>query len=220
MLNEEERPAKSIMVLEDHSLVREGFVRLLQQLEYQLTIHEAENTKQAHQICAQHALDLAIVDLTLDDENSFDFIKDVATSLPQMPILVVSGHDEKRHAERVLRLGARGYVMKKNSARTILNAVQTVLNGQIWLSDEIRDSVLSKITGNATPGDVAGIDSLTSRELEILTLTSQGLKRNEIANRLNISVNTVGNHLSSVKQKLGAASTNELHHLAHAHIKP
>lgn len=207
-----------VLLVDDHPIVRVGFAALLGQLGRPLTIHEAGDADQAIAACAAYAPRVALVDLSLDGELSLDLIKRLRDTCAETAILVVSMHDERVYAERALRAGARGYVMKHNAAKSIVQAVRTILDGRIWLSEEMNGIVLARFADSRNAGG-GKLESLSDRELEVFRLIGRGFKKSDIAQQLNISPSTIETYRANIKRKLGIASAGELYRQAFLHFQ-
>lgn len=208
-----------VLLVDDHPIVRVGFAALLGQLGRPLVIHEAGDAEQAIAICAVHSPRVALVDLSLDGELSLDLIKRIRETCVETAILVVSMHDERVYAERALRAGARGYVMKHNAAKSIVQAVRAILEGRIWLSEEMNGVVLARFADSKNAGDGGNLQSLSDRELEVFRLIGRGFKKSDIAQQLNISPSTIETYRANIKRKLGIASAGELYRQAFLHFQ-
>lgn len=149
--------------------------------------------------------DIVIVDLTLPDKNGLELIKDIQSMYPGTRCIVLSMHEESLYAERALRAGARGYVMKEMAAETLIQAIKRVLNGGIYVSEVMASRMLEQVTGQRGRVSVSGLDQLTDRELEVLQMIGKGTATKLIAEHLNISARTVEAHRSHIKDKLGLA---------------
>jgi DNA-binding NarL/FixJ family response regulator len=154
--------------------------------------------------------DIAIVDITLKDRSGIDLIKDAKMQFPKMPIIVLSMHDEKIYAERSLRAGAKGYIMKQEAPEIIIKAIRHVLNGNIYVSDQIATRIFSMILEGKPAPDSSPVDLLTDRELEVFELIGQGFGTRQVAQKLNISIKTVENHRIHIKEKLNIENAIEL----------
>jgi DNA-binding NarL/FixJ family response regulator len=214
MLNTAPAVHTRILLVDDHPIIRFGFIALLTRADSSLVFHEAENGYQALEAAKAHAPRLALVDLSLAGSLSLDLIKRLRQARPDMAILVVSMHDEKLYAERVLRAGARGYVMKQTAAKTIANAVECVLNGKIWLSDALRDDLVNRIGPTGAASRAGSFNALSDREATVFALIGKGLKKGDIAKELNLSPNTIETYRTNIKQKLGLATGAELYRTA------
>lgn len=219
MLNACEQQAMQVLLVDDHPIVRVGFSTLLEQLGYPLAINEADDADQAISLCVEHAPRVALVDLSLGGEFSLDLIKRIRFVSPDTAILVVSMHDERLYAERALRAGARGYVMKHNAAKSIVQAVRVILEGQIWLSGDMRSMALERFADRIDSGDSNKLESLSNRELEVFRLIGRGLKKSEITQQLGISPSTIETYRANIKRKLGIASGVELYRQAFLHFQ-
>lgn len=208
-----------VLLVDDHPIVRVGFAALLAQLGHPLAIHEANDAEQALAFCAEYAPRVALVDLSLDGELSLELIKRMRGVSPATAILVVSMHDERVYAERVLRAGARGYVMKHNAAKSIVLAVRAVLAGRIWLSEDMSAIVLARFANRQDAGNRGHLQSLSDRELEVFRMIGRGFKKSDIAQQLNISPSTIETYRANIKRKLGIASAGELYRQAFLHFQ-
>lgn len=206
-----------VLIAEDHPIVRVGFATLLGQLGQKLTIHEADHAGQAIALCRKYAPAVALVDLSLGGQLSMDLIRQIHTLRPETAILVVSMHDERIYAERALRAGARGYVMKHNAAKSIVQAVRMICEGKIWLSEDMRGIVLERFADRAPLSTESKIESLSDRELEVFRSIGLGLKKSEISEQLRISPSTIETYRANIKRKLGITSGGELYRLAFLH---
>ena len=208
-----------VLIVEDHPVVRVGFATLLGQIEHGLIIHETDDAERAIQLCIERAPTVALVDLSLAGELSLDLIKKMHSVRPKTAILVVSMHDERIYAERALRAGARGYVMKHHAAKSIIQAVRMICEGQIWLSEDMRSMVLEKFADRLDQDNGNKLESLSDRELEVFQLIGRGLKKSSISEQLRISPSTVETYRANIKRKLGIDSGGELHRLAFLHVQ-
>lgn len=219
MLNAREQQAMQVLLVDDHPIVRVGFAALLEQLGHPLAINEANDADQAITLCVERFPRVALVDLSLGGELSLDLIKRIRFVSPDTAILVVSMHDERIYAERALRAGARGYVMKHNAAKSIVQAVRMILEGRIWLSEDMRSMVLERFADPLDPGSGNNLESLSDRELEVFRLLGRGLKKSEIMQQLGISSSTIETYRANIKRKLGIASGAELYRQAFLHFQ-
>lgn len=208
-----------VLLVDDHPIVRVGFATLLEQLGYQLVINEADNADEAIALCVQCSPRVALVDLSLGGELCLDLIKRIRFVCSDTAILAVSMHDERIYAERALRAGARGYVMKHNAAKSIVQAVRTILDGRIWLSEEMHSVVLDRFADRLDSGSGNSLESLSDRELEVFRLIGRGFKKSQITQQLNISPSTIETYRANIKRKLGIASGAELYRQAFLHFQ-
>ncbi len=171
----------------------------------------AENADQALEAIATNEPDIVVTDLSLSGRPGMELIKDIRTARPSLPILVLSIHDEDLWAERVLRAGAQGYVMKARATEKVMEAIRRVLAGGVWLSDELNSGLLGRLThGRLTAANGTPLAKLSDRELEIFQMIGRGLSIKEIATQLFLSSKTVEVHREHIKDKLGIRSSAEL----------
>ena len=205
----------SVLLADDEPIVRLGAMSLARAVDPGAVFHEAVSHRAALDIAQGERLSLALIDVALSGSPRFDFIKSLREAAPMMPILVLSSHDERLYAERALRAGARGYVMKSNSAERVGLAISAVLGGRVWLSDELREDLVNRIASSGDAAQIGDEGALTDRELTVFRLIGQGLKKGAIASALNLSPNTVETYRSHIKRKMGVATGAELSRLAY-----
>lgn len=199
-----------ILIVDDHPLVRESLKKIIQR-EPDLTVcGEAEDCDQALKLAAHVAPKLAIVDLTLKNSHGLELVKDLSHQHPSVQILVLSMHDEKFHAERAIRAGARGYITKQESSATILLAIRQVLSGQIYWSERAAACVVSKIARPSHSGKSFSVDLLSDREMQVFELIGAGQNTRQIAGTLHIDSSTVETYRARIKEKLNLKSAAEL----------
>jgi DNA-binding NarL/FixJ family response regulator len=198
-----------VLLVEDHPIVRHGLGMLINDEPDLQVCGESESVKDAVEQVRKTTPDVVVVDIALSDGSGLELIKELHSANPDLPILAVSMHDESIYAERALRAGAKGYIMKKAAMDSLLVAIRRVLAGEIYLSDAMSARLLKKLMN---PGDIATspIDSLTDREFQVFRLIAEGVGPSEIANRLQLSVKTIETHREHIKEKLGLKSGTEL----------
>ena len=199
-----------VFIVDDHAILREGLSHLINSEEDLTVCGEADNVTDAFHAVSAAQADIAIVDISLGDGSGIRLIENLTYSNPGLPVLVLSMHDEATYAERCLKAGARGYIMKQESSRELLSAIRTVLNGDIYVSDKLNIQLLHKFARNRFEGLDAPAKPLSNRELEVYQLIGQGLKKHEIAERLNLSVKTVETYLDHIKIKLQLKGTHDV----------
>ncbi len=201
---------KRILIIDDHPLMRKGLAQTLQS-EPDLTVcGQAADAEEALGILEKIEPDLAIVDVSLPGMSGLELIKHLQALRPHMGILVVSRHDESLYAERAIRAGARGYVMKLEGGDVIVKAVRHVIGGGIYVSDEIKERLLMGMVTGRKELNQSPLEVLSDRELEVFGLTGRGLGTREIAERLHLSVKTVESYRARIKNKLNLATAAEL----------
>jgi len=199
-----------VFIVDDHAILREGLSHLINSEEDLTVCGEADNVTDAFHAVSAAQADIAIVDISLGDGSGIRLIENLTYSNPGLPVLVLSMHDEATYAERCLKAGARGYIMKQESSRELLSAIRTVLNGDIYVSDKLNIQLLHKFARNRFEGLDAPAKPLSNRELEVYQLIGQGLKKHEIAERLNLSVKTVETYIDHIKIKLQLKGTHDV----------
>lgn len=201
---------KKIFIVDDHPVFRKGLAQLINEEDDLEVTGEAESVAGAIDMIARVRPDLAIVDITLKDRSGMDLIEYLQEHTPDLPILVISMHDESLYAERVLRAGALGYITKQEMTSDVVSAVRQVLWGKRYLSAKMVDALLGKMVAGAPGEGNNPIDILSNRELEVFQLIGQGFKRSEIAGMLSLSVKTIGTYHESIKKKMLLKSAAEL----------
>jgi DNA-binding NarL/FixJ family response regulator len=197
-----------ILLVDDHPMMRQGLAALIGSEPDLEICGQAENAAKAMAALAAHPTDLVLLDLTLPDKNGVEVIKDLRALHPAVRVLVVSMHDEAIYAERVLRAGARGYIMKQEGGPKLLQAIREVLAGQISVSEKVSARILELFSGRSS--GASPMEKLTDREFEVFQLIGQGLATRQIAAKLHLSVKTVEVHRLHIKEKLAIASAPEL----------
>jgi len=193
----------TILIVDDHSIVRHGLISLLAREKEFSIIGEAEGYEDALDALAKQTPDVAIVDITLKDKSGLDLIRDAREKYPGVKYLVLSMHDESVYAEKALRAGAQGYVMKEKADEVIVDALRTVLRGEIFVSGETATRMLKNfIKGEEGETPEFGIEALTEREKEVFQGIGQGLSTRKIADKLGLSDRTVEVHRAHIKRKL------------------
>ncbi len=209
---------KRILIVDDHPIMRRGLVQLLS-LEPGLRIHgDVGTAAEAIAICLLDPPDLVLADISLPDKNGLELIKDLRAINDQLRIIVVSMHEESLYAGRVLKAGARGYVMKEEAPESLIEAVRAVLQGGIFVSPKVSSKIIEEFSNPRKGGDTP-VSRLTDRELEIFRMIGEGHGSRDIAGKLNISVRTIGAHRAHIKEKLGLRDATELVHRAVSWVK-
>lgn len=203
-----------ILLVDDHPIIREGLALFLGQQKGLQAFSHAADANEAMSAMARCAHHLAVVDISLEHHSGLDLIQSLRLRYPLLPILAMSMHEESLFAERAVRAGANGYLMKRDTTRSILQAIRQVLDGNIYLSPAMHTALAHRLRSSRN-GDIAGaVDSLTPREFEVLHLLALGLGTREIAVKLNRSVKTIEAHRASLKEKLQLPSGKALERFA------
>lgn len=199
-----------IMLVDDHPVFRLGLRELINQEEDLVVCGEAEDCTKGWNEIQRLQPDMVIVDISLQGRDGISLVKEIGKYYRSMPALVLSMHDESRFAERSLLAGAKGYIMKQETISSIVKAIRCILDGKIYLSDKFKDAILTQFACGAKTCDKSPVDSLSDRELEVYRLIGLGFGTNEIAQRLNLSMKTIGSYRERIKEKLSLKSGNEL----------
>lgn len=199
-----------IVIVDDHPVVRFGITQMIEAEEDLTVCAEAESAREGLEKVKAEKPDLVIVDLSLKEASGLDLIKAIKAALPGQPVLVLSMHDEALYAERSLRAGARGYVMKQAGTETLIKAIRAVLSGRIHLSDEAASSMIGRITAGAEGEEPTPVSMLSDRELEVFEMIGRGKKTRQIADGLGLSVKTIETYRANIKQKLNLENASQL----------
>jgi len=201
---------KRIVIVDDHPLFRKGLQELIHSDKSFAVSGEAATASEAMDIIRKLHPDLVIVDLSLPGANGIELIKNIRAEFAQMPILVLSMHDESLYALRAMRAGADGYVMKHEAMANVVQAIHEVFNGRPYLSPAMAAQVITKFAQRRAEDEVDAVERLSDRELEILELIGKGNEVREIANMLHLSPKTVETHRAHIKDKLDLKNSREV----------
>jgi len=203
-----------VFIVDDHCILREGLSHLINSEEDLLVCGETDNVSDALQAIEDAKPDIVIVDISLGDGSGIRLTENLIYANPRLLVLVLSMHDESEYAERCLKSGARGYIMKQEPSKTLLSAIRKVLNGEIYVSDKLNVTLLHKFVKNKFESYDSSTKPLSNRELEVYQLIGQGMKKHKIAERLNLSVKTIETYMEHIKIKLQLKTTHDV--LMHA----
>jgi DNA-binding NarL/FixJ family response regulator len=196
------KPKKQILIVDDHPMMRQGLVQLIDHEPDLACAGEADTAAQALNCIAARQPDLILADISLPDKSGLELLKDIQVFHPTLPVLVFSMHDESVYAERVLRAGGRGYIMKQEGGKKLMQAIRQVISGQIYVSEKISAKILEIFAGRRAEAAESPMELLTDREFEIFQLVGQGKGTREIAEHLHLSVKTVEVHRANIRRKL------------------
>jgi DNA-binding NarL/FixJ family response regulator len=199
-----------VLIVDDHPIICRGFAALINQEADLVACGEASTVQDTLKLLPRAKPHLVTTDIKLRDPDGIGLIKEIKSRYPDVLILVVSTHDESVYAERALRAGARGYIMKSESVPQIMAAIRKVLSGGIHVSARFAESLLHCVAGSGSAPGASPIGRLTDRELQILDFIGQGLRSQDIAQNLCLSVKTIESHREHIKQKLNLRHSNEL----------
>lgn len=201
---------QTVFVVDDHPLLRQGLALLINQQQDLEVCGEAEEAQAAMQAIAKKTPDILIVDISLNGPDGLDLLKSIRASYPNLPVLILSMHDEAIYAERALRARANGYIMKQEATEKVLVAVRRILNGEVYLSDRMANKMLQQYIGGSPASIQSRISALSDRELEVFCLIGEGRGTREIAEELHLSIKTVETYQAHIKEKLALHSGREL----------
>jgi DNA-binding NarL/FixJ family response regulator len=201
---------RRVLVLDDHPITRYGVVQLIADQPDLAVCGELETADEALAAVAARRPDLILADLSMPGKSGLDFIREVQAQHPGTAVLVMSMHDENVYAERVLRAGGRGYIMKSEGGSRLLEAIRTVLGGKVFVSGNVSARILAGYSrrGKGVSGPRPGL--LSDREFEVFQLIGQGLSTREISERLHLSIKTVGTHRLHIREKLKVRTSSDL----------
>jgi len=204
------RTKRRVLIVDDHPIVRQGITLMIEQEPDLEVCGEAEEARAALAVIQSARPDVVLLDISLPGPDGFELLKAIRGADPSLPVLVLSMHDEATYAERALRAGANGYIMKQEATENVLVALRRVLRGEMYVSDRVSSMMLRQIaTGSARAGE-APIARLSDRELEVFRLIGEGHGTRRIAEELFLSIKTVESYQAHIKEKLGLQSSRDL----------
>ncbi len=195
-MNKKSAPPKKkrILVVDDHPMMRQGLAQLVGAEPDLAICGEAANAEQAIDTIRVSKPDLVLADISLPGKNGLELIKDFQAIQPELPVLVISMHDESLYAERVLRAGGRGYIMKQEGGEKLMAAIRQVLDGKIYVSEKMSAGILESLSGRRANTETASVEMLTDREFEVFQLIGRGKSSRDIAEQLHLSIKTIDAH--------------------------
>jgi DNA-binding NarL/FixJ family response regulator len=199
-----------ILLVDDHPMVRERLAEVIKREPDLSVCGEAEDRFEALKLIGSQRPHLAIVDLTLKRSHGIELIKDITNQYPEVAVLVVSMHDEMLHAERVIRAGARGYITKQEATRKIMQAIRTVLKGEVYLSEKMAAQIAAGAVGSARTKGSLSMATLSDRELLVFEMIGKGHGTRQIAEQLHLDMRTIETYRARIKEKLNLKDANEL----------
>ncbi len=201
---------RTILIIDDHPIMRQGLAQLIENEPDLAVCGEADDAFKGLGAVKTLQPNLVLADISLPGRNGLELIKDIQAMHPEVMVLVISMHDESLYAERVLRAGGRGYVMKQEGGRRIIQAIRQVLDGQIYVSEKMSAKILEIFSGRRSASTSSRVEDLTDREFEVFRLIGNGMATREIADLLHLSVKTVEVHRANIKGKLNLRTATEL----------
>ena len=207
---ESARIRRTVFLVDDHAVVRNGLAELLNQSPDLSVVGEAATAEEALEKIEAKQPEIAVVDLTLGDMSGLELIKHLKSRFPMLPVLVLSMHDESFYAERCLRAGARGYIMKNEAIDQVERAVRQILEGKVYLSQRMSDQFLLAVARGDAAKIGSPVNQLSDRELEVFECIGRGLGASEIARKLHLSVKTIESYQAKLKEKLHLKDSSQL----------
>ncbi len=203
---------RKVFIVDDHPIVREGLAQMINREPDLAVCGDAQEMHAALQAIEVHKPHILIVDISLNGPDGLDLLKNIRSKDPSLPVLILSMHDESIYAERALRAGANGYIMKQEATERVLIALRRILNREIYVSDRVANKMLRRFVAGGQSGAVkrSPLDALSDRELEVLHLIGEGHGTRQIAQELHLSVKTVESYQSHLKEKLSLSNSREL----------
>jgi DNA-binding NarL/FixJ family response regulator len=199
----------TVLLVDDHPIVRQGLTQLINQEPDLAVCAQAEDSSGAIHAIEVHRPDVVVLDISLNGPDGLAVLKDIRMSHGTLPVLVLSMHDESLYAERVLRAGANGYIMKQEATERVLEAIRRIRNGEVYVSDRIAKRLLRQMVNSPDSGK-SPMEALTDRELAVFRLIGQGRGTREIADDLRVSIKTVESYQAHIKEKLALKNAREL----------
>lgn len=203
-----------VVIVEDHPLFRERLALLINKEPDMEVCGEADNIRQAMEVIQSTKPDAAVLDITLKGSSGLELLKDLKAQSIELPVLVLSMHDESLYAERAIRAGAKGYITKDEASDKVMMAIRKVMGGEIYLSEGTTSRILKNITDGKSSVDAPALSNLTDRELEVFQLIGNGKTTREIAETLNLGLTTIDTYRARIKEKLNLRNATELIHQA------
>jgi DNA-binding NarL/FixJ family response regulator len=208
--NSGKRKVRRVLIVDDHPIVRQGLRRVMENEEDLTVCGEAETARDARTAIKELNPDVIIADISLKQGDGIELVRDVRAHHPQLPILVLSMHDETIYAERMLSAGANGYIMKQAASEQFLVSLRRVLDGGIYVSEAVGNNMIQKFAAGGAYISANPIDRLSNRELQILHMIGKGMSTRETAHSLNLSIKTVESHRQRIKRKLNLTTGTQL----------
>jgi DNA-binding NarL/FixJ family response regulator len=199
-----------VLLVDDHPIVRQGLALLIDREPDLSVCGEAEGAHSAFHAITTLRPDLVVLDISLSGPDGLDVLKEIRTKTTNLPVLILSMHDESIYAERAMRAGANGYIMKQEATEKVLVAIRRILQGEVYLSDRLTNTMLQQYVRGALPAKSSPLVNLTDRELEVFRLIGEGHGTRQIADELHLSVKTIESYQAHIKEKLALRNAREL----------
>lgn len=204
-------PSCKVLLVEDHPMFREHLNALISRELGMSVVGEADNIQDAMRLIEEKQPDVAVLDITLRGSSGLELLKDIKARGITLNVLVLSMHDEDLYAERALRAGARGYISKNEASKEVISAIHSVMKGDVYVSRTMNAKLLARMTQKKSSGQLAGMELLADRELEVFHLLGKGRSTREIADALHLGESTVETYRARIKEKLNLRSAAELY---------
>jgi DNA-binding NarL/FixJ family response regulator len=204
------RDKSKILIVDDHPIVRQGLAELVNHENDLVVCGQAEDAHQARKAIKELRPDMAVIDISLRETSGIELIKDINVQYPNLPVLALSMHDESLYAERALRAGAKGYIMKAEATEKVITAIRKILKGEIYVSDKMAAKMVRKLVGGKAEISTSLVERLSDRELEVFHLIGKGYGTRQISERLHLSIKTIETYRAHIKEKLSLANAAEL----------
>jgi len=201
---------RRVLIVDDHPIIRHGLRRVMDNEDDLMVCGEAETVRDARTAIRNLAPDVVIVDISLKRGDGMELVREVRAHHPQLPLLVLSMHDELIYAERMLAAGANGYIMKQAASEQFLVAIRRVLAGGIYVSEAVGNHMIQRCAARGAANSANPVDRLSNRELQILHMIGKGMSTRETAQSLNLSIKTVESHRQRIKRKLNLSTGSQL----------
>lgn len=199
-----------VLLVDDHPIVRQGLALLIDREPDLCVCGEAESAHSAFHAIATLLPDLVVLDISLSGPDGLDVLKEIRMKTANLPVLILSMHDESIYAERAMRAGANGYIMKQEATEKVLVAIRRILQGEVYLSDRLTTTMVQQYVRGASTGKSSPLLNLTDRELEVFRLIGEGHGTRQIADELHLSVKTIESYQAHIKEKLALRNAREL----------
>ncbi len=205
---------KRILLVDDHPLIRKGIALTLEEEASFEVCEQLSDAEEALKRISEINPDAAVVDVSLPGMNGIELVKRLRGLLPDLKILIVSRHDEELYAERAIRAGANGYIMKQEAGEVLVKGLHKIFNGGMYVSEAVSTRMLQNMMNNTKPIDASPLEVLSDRELEVFEHVGRGVSTRDIAERMHVSVKTIETYKSRIKEKMGLDSSHEITRLA------
>jgi DNA-binding NarL/FixJ family response regulator len=199
-----------VLLVDDHPIVRQGLALLIDREADLSVCGEAEGAHSAFHAIETLRPDIVVLDISLSGPDGLDVLKEIRMKSGSLPVLILSMHDETIYAERAMRAGANGYIMKQEATEKVLVAIRRILQGEVYLSDRLTSTMLQQFVRGSSPVKSSPLLALTDRELEVFRLIGEGHGTRQIADELHLSVKTIESYQAHIKEKLALRNAREL----------